>query len=342
MPNNSIYAPVPASYHDAVAQAINATFAGLKPQSLTPLRGGFSGAPIFTVVVEDQPYVLRVIRSDGLLTDPERQFACMTIAAKRGIAPPVYYADVQTGISITERVATQPITTALQSDPALLKRLGNLLHRLHTGPAFPVFQDPFQFIQSILATIAATKVSLPNTFQSYLARFEAVQTMLQPHLISAPCHNDVNLGNLLFDGSELWLIDWETACMADPLFDLATVIHWFGLTATQEAALLHAYFGAAPDEWQWAKLELMKQVSWCFYAMIYMMIALHLGQKTLPPTLEQEALPCFADAVRAIGNGTMKPYLPDTSFTFSLVIVNEALKAMNQPAFARACAIIGA
>jgi aminoglycoside phosphotransferase (APT) family kinase protein len=40
-------------------------------------------------------------------------------------------------------------------------------------------------------------------------------------------HNDVNPSNLVFDGTRVLLLDWDTAAPNDPLYDLATVAMFF-------------------------------------------------------------------------------------------------------------------
>jgi aminoglycoside phosphotransferase (APT) family kinase protein len=339
-PNASIYTPIPVALRDAVERAVRDVFQEAEPESLTLLVGGMSGTMLFKLVVARRVYVLRVVQARTALNDPERQFACVAIAAGVDVAPPVYYADAKAGICITGFVEGKPVRPALQADPSLAAHLGELLCRLHGGPAFPVFLDTLQSIQGGLNVLTAAGVSLPDLLRSYLARFEVVRAALGPHLASAPCHNDLNPKNLLFDGTRLWIIDWETACMGDPFFDLATAIHWFVLSPAQEAVLLGAYFGAEPDACQRAKLELMKQVSWCYYALVFWLLALQRGETVAPLMPEDKPLPSFAAAVRAVAAGTMNLESSANGLRFSLIIANEALGAMDRPEFARALATL--
>ena len=122
--------------------------------------------------------------------------------------------------------------------------------------------------------------------------------------------------------------------------DLATAIHWFVLAPAQEEALLRAYFGGEPDDWQRAKLELMKQVSWCFYAVVFLLLATEGGQTSPPAPPESAQLPGFADAVRAARAGTMSLQSPADMVRFSHIIANESLRAMARPEFAHALALL--
>jgi len=54
-------------------------------------------------------------------------------------------------------------------------------------------------------------------------------------------HNDLVLGNLMFDDRRLWLIDWEYSAMASPYWDLATLCNAANLDLQQSQRLLAVY-----------------------------------------------------------------------------------------------------
>ncbi|MFY0575903.1 hypothetical protein ACN28S_17430 [Cystobacter fuscus] len=162
MSNESLYALVPASRRDAVAAAIRETFESEESVVLTPLHGGYSGAPVLKLTVAGKPHVLRIIHAPSPLNDPKRHFACMTAAADQGLAPPMLFADDRTGICITAYIDTQPVRPVLDTDDGLA-RFGELLHRLHSGPAFPVFMDGLQLIQGAWGPCAGRSTPSPSS-----------------------------------------------------------------------------------------------------------------------------------------------------------------------------------
>lgn len=326
---------LPEALQARAAQAIAEAFPGAQPQSLEPLHGGLSGAPVYKLVVEGRAYVLRIILQQSMLNDPVRQLACLRLAAERGIAPPIQCANAELGVSISSFIAHESAIPALRRSDELVAHFGDLMRCLHAGPAFPVFLDAFQMIEGGLAHLAQQGVALPALTQATLAEFATVKQALGPHLVAAPCHNDINPGNVLYDGRRLWLIDWESACTGDPLFDLAGLIGWFVLDARQEATLLQAYFGRAPGEQELAKLALMKHVSWWFYAVVFLLLQpaelLAAGDDVDP-----EQLPSFAEMLGMVGRGELAMSDASTRLRMSLVLAKQSRDAMRQPAFRQA------
>ena len=334
---NTLLTTLPQAQQARAEQAIAQAFPGALPQTFEPLHGGLSGAPVYKLVVDGRAYVLRIILQQSMLDDPVRQLACLRLAAERGIAPPLEYANVELGLSISAFIAHQPAIPELKRSDELVAHFGGLMRRLHAGPAFPVFLDAFQMIEGGLAHLAGRGVALPALTQAALAEFETVRQTLQPHLVTAPCHNDLNPSNVLYDGRRLWLIDWESACAGDPLFDLAGLIGWFVLDARQEATLLRAYFGRAPGELELAKLALMKHVSWWFYAVVFLLL---LPDELLTNQVggNTELLPSFPELLATIGRGELAMSEPSTRLRMSLVLARQSRDAIQQPAFRQALA----
>jgi aminoglycoside phosphotransferase (APT) family kinase protein len=339
---STLLTALPSAIRAKAAQAIAAAFPGAEPQSLAPLHGGLSGSPVYKLVVDGRPFVMRIMQEVSLLHNPLRQLTSMQLASERSITPHVHYVDLELAVSISAFVEHQPALSNIRRDSGQAASFGALLRRLHSGPAFPEFLDGFQMIQGGLEQLAKAGVVLPSLLQEILAEYEPVTLALQPHLTSAPCHNDLNPGNVLYDGQRFWLIDWEGACMGDPMLDLAGVIHWFMLDARQEATLLQAYFQRSPNQQELAKLALMKQVSWCLYALIFLMTSMQGEQPRAAEPIDRRELPSFGEALGAIGRGEMRLQEADMRRRLSLVMAKQSLDEMSRPEFRQALAYLKA
>jgi Ser/Thr protein kinase RdoA (MazF antagonist) len=68
------------------------------------------------------------------------------------------------------------------------------------------------------------------------------------------CHGDLSIGNLLWDGEGLALIDWEFARDGDPAEDIAYLVAEQDLAPDLVAELAEGYVNADGDPWAFARL----------------------------------------------------------------------------------------
>ncbi len=62
----------------------------------------------------------------------------------------------------------------------------------------------------------------------------------------SPSHNDLNPGNVLWDGTRVWLVDWSASGITHPYYDLATISMFLLLADDAALALLAVQEGSAP------------------------------------------------------------------------------------------------
>ncbi|MGH9479847.1 MAG: phosphotransferase [Terriglobales bacterium] len=264
---------VPAVNTAAVGRALQAAFGVAAYDTIQPLAGGLSPGLVYRIEVRGCPYLLRINLSPT--SDPARWFACMGAAAAAGICPQVRYTSVDDRLSITDFVERRPLPRA-----EALRLLPPLLHAVHALPPFPPmarFPDYLDAGDSFVASWRAAG-TLPDPiaaeiFPAY-ARWRRAYTRETDDLVAS--HNDLNPNNILFDGTRVWLVDWEAAFLNHRYLDLAVVANFVAASAADEQHLLHAYFGQPATEYQCARFYLMQQFAHLFYA------ALLLGASSQP------------------------------------------------------------
>lgn len=227
----------------------------------------------FRVVVRGRAYLLRINTRAGDMT---RHFQCLRAAAEAGLAPRVWYTSADDRISITDFVEAVPLarTDALRLVPAALRTL----HALPPFPASP-FNTTCTFLlnqgpalDGVLQKFRAANILPEHDLNELLAqygRIAAAYTSLDPD--PAPSHNDLfKPDNILFDGSRLWLVDWEAAFQNDRYADLAVAANLLVANEAEEQIYLQEYFGAPPDARQAARFWLMKQLARIFYTIVFL------------------------------------------------------------------------
>ena len=263
---------IPQAKRAAVDRGLIAAFGTEVLDSAAPISGGLSGAGLFRIRVGGIAYVLRIEAPAHAFGDPVRGHACMRTAAEACLAPRVRYADAADGVAIMELIETRSIALDYPGDGGpLITELAQAVRALHATAPFPPLVDYLDGIDMLIGQFRAAPLLDPAALEPAFAGFAVLRAAYRTRpedLVSS--HNDLNPNNILYDGRRLWLIDWESAFLADRYVDLASVANWFGGDDRRDDQLLRTYFNAEPTPEQRARLHLMKQVNHLFYGLIFL------------------------------------------------------------------------
>jgi aminoglycoside phosphotransferase (APT) family kinase protein len=291
-------------------------------------------------VVNGRALLLRIImRTD----DPGRHFQCMRAAAEAGLAPAVLYTSIEDRISITSFVNTVPFarTVALRHLPATLRSL-------HELPRFPRVPDAINTSCLFLLTSEAAVAGLfakvraagvltgdeaDELFELY-KRLASAYPVRDMDLVSS--HNDLfKPDNILFDGSRVWLVDWEAAFLNDRYADLAVVANMIVRDEAEEFDFLREYFGQAPDAVQQARLFLMRQLAHLFYMLAFVFSASLAG-----PVRRSENTPGWALFQQQFWEGAMKLEDSASKVAYGMGHLKRLRQNARTPRFKEALSIV--
>lgn len=253
--------------------------------ALTCWRGGVKMAPLLggltnlSYVVEDagEKFVVRCggdIPAHHVFRDRERAASIAAHAA--GLSPEVVHAEP--GILVMRHVDGRTFAEAdLRAD---IPRLAPLLRKCHrcvgehfAGP--PNFFWVFHVIRDYGRTIAGSQ----SPFAVDVARYLDANRALEAAQVPMPIvfgHHDLLPGNVMDDGTRLWLIDWEYGGFGTALFDLANLSANGAFGEAEDEALLDAYFeGKVPRDLR-RSFQAMKAASALREAMWAMVSDIHL------------------------------------------------------------------
>jgi aminoglycoside phosphotransferase (APT) family kinase protein len=260
---------IPAEKRAAVTQALAAAFGSAQLEDVARLNGGLSGASIFRIRIASRDYLLRLDTPANAFGDAARAYACLAIAAEAEISPALRYADAIARVTIVDFIQAQPLGARPPTATPLPIDLAQTLAKLHRTPAFPPLVDYLEGMQALIARHRESRLLDAGVTEGVLGRYTGLAAVYRTRpedLVSS--HNDLNPGNILYDGERLWFVDWEAAFLADRYVDLATLANWFAFDPRVQAPLTASYFGAAPTAEQSARLHLMRLVNHIFYGMI--------------------------------------------------------------------------
>jgi len=269
LPPSAPKSPLPA----LVANALREAFAEQPVENFAPFQSGMSGASVFLVTVAGAEYVIKTldIARPGHQELAEREFACATIAGEHGVGPKVHYADADSGICISERIAA----TAAGRSPANIVRMANTLRRLHTGPAFPMRAKPLELLHYIDGMISDRwGEGLPGEL---IQGIGAITDATARFANTAPCHNDLNPSNIVTTADAFYFVDWATAGMADPFIDLAELGVFYFSRPEQRRTLLEAYLERTPNDEEIARITVVRALALGIYAAGFAFVAYSAG-----------------------------------------------------------------
>lgn len=265
---------IPQEKSEAVTRGLREAFGVTEFEDISRITGGHTSSLVFRIVVRGSPYLLKIVTRTE---DQTRHYTSMRAAAEAGVAPRVWYTNIEDKISIADFVEAEPLPVS-----EALVRLHVLLRTLHKLPPFG--RAPFNtsctfligkgpaldgFLQKFQAANILPKAESEEFFARY-AEVSAVYPHDDAEMVSS--HNDVfKPDNILFDGQRVWLVDWEAAFLNDRYADLAAVANHV-VANEEEMVFLQKYFGAAPDECQLARFHLIRQIAHLFYTMAFLFL----------------------------------------------------------------------
>ena len=332
--------PFPMTHRPAIDRALTGAFGTTSLEAAAPLSGGLSAAQVYKIRVGGIDYLLRVEGARDLFRDPGRWYGCMRTAAAAFLAPRVRHADPVDGVAIMDFIPEQSLSLDYVGDrTAMVTELAQAVRALHATPPFPPLMDYLDAMEGLIGQMRATGFTPAQTLSEPLALYGKVAQAyrgLPVDLVSS--HNDLNPRNILYDGARLWLIDWESAFLADRWVDLATLANFYTSNPGEEETLLRVYFGQAPDDAQRARLYLARQINHIFYAVMFLSGAAAERPGTVLPSVQAPAL---AALHQALGQGDDVLGSWEGRAAYGLARLNAAARNIADPACATALTILG-
>ena len=191
----------------------------------------------------------------------KQEWICSQFAALHGIAPKTVFYSPHNRVMITEYIETNGnIDFKDPNFPSLLCETLRKLHALQSSDFSPF--NPFTCIDDYLNKSLEKGVNIPDVMKERLIPFvHEIELLFGSFMQSVPCHLDLNKGNMLLEGSKLWLIDWEYGGLSDPFLDLSFFIVSRDLDEEGMTELLRIYLDKIPTQEEITKLYAM-----CFLA----------------------------------------------------------------------------
>jgi aminoglycoside phosphotransferase (APT) family kinase protein len=216
---------------------------------------------------------------------------------------------------------------ALYGDPrtrqVALEQLGRMLRRVHDLPLPPGAESrqPLDLLTMLWSGPLST-VPLP-AFTG-----EAVQRMLSEE---APArdrdpvlsHNDVNPTNLVYDGENLLLLDWDTAGPNDPLYDLAAISVFLRMDEGTCRTLLAAHDGKSVSALP-VRFAYFRRLVAVLCGVAFLHLAARSGPVGASGKETLESTPSLADFYQRLRTGAVNIASADGQRSFGFALLKES------------------
>ncbi|NKQ37508.1 MAG: phosphotransferase [Chloroflexi bacterium] len=221
-----------------------------KEVSIEPLSGGLTNSN-FKIVVDGSLFFVSLSgrHSELLGIDWTNKHYNARICGEAGLSPKVVQHFPEQRVLILEFLPLPLGSAESLRVIAGQRRLVHTLKRLHSGPGFWQEFDMFGLIEFYVATIQERGFELPGDYAAYRERIEKIGAALAPYREQlVPCHNDLVPENIMDDGNQVFLLDFDYSGNNDPCFDLGSISVEVGYDDAQVRELAKAYYGFVSEQ----------------------------------------------------------------------------------------------
>ena len=213
------------------------------------LSGGLSGADVWAVTTTRGHFVLRVTTGTAGASWA-KQLRIQRLAGAVGVAPPVLHVDEAAQAVVSVRA--QGIPLAAVGDPqqraSALASVVTQIRALHAlEPADLPERDPL-YEARVQHSIQRIRPGVPHWAAALDPLLDSLAAIVATDPRRVVSHLDLNPGNILWDGTRAWFVDWDVAGLAHPFYDLAVLAMFLNLDDAAAYRLLAAQEHGAVDE----------------------------------------------------------------------------------------------
>ena len=225
---------------------------------------------VFHVSLHGRVFALRLPKPDRLKKSRNyfSEYSNLSWANLYGLGPAIRYFDYEKGILLMDYFPGQPLHDVNLTE-GRLHLLGGLFSRLHQ---IPVCEYEYDVVGRKIDYLWSRFLKMPQTLRSKLIQVKSsVDEARQLLQSTAPdpcfCHNDLRGPNILVDGDEMLLIDWEYSGLGDPDVDVASFAHYMGLSDEQISTLSAGYGGNRSERLRIARIQVARPVITIYFSL---------------------------------------------------------------------------
>jgi aminoglycoside phosphotransferase (APT) family kinase protein len=294
-------------------------------RDVTPIQMGLSGAGVFAVTTDSGSYVLR--HTPGIdAAKWAQELAILRLVSDHGIAPRLEHIDDDARVTVSARIAAPP-PSAVFGDPAVRPRalasVVETLAKLHALPLDGVAANDPLFAARQGWRVQSARDGFPAWALPLADEIERCARALESDARRVLSHNDVNPGNILWDGERVWLVDWTASGATHPYYDLAGLAMFTMLGDDDALMLLAKQEGAAITPAQAETFRALRQIVAVLCGTIFMRLVPDLAS-VVPSRFEE--VPTIAQYYGMLMSGALSMQSAKGQALFGSALLRDALE----------------
>lgn len=291
---------------------------------IAKIAGGLSGAGVYRVEAAGRSYVLKIAGPHDPVDGWRARTAILRAAADAGVAPAVVHVDDERRAVVSERVVDRSFIARLNQPStrdAAIGELGATLRRVHAIPlpeGAAAGRTPRAFLEYMWTGLRG--FPLPAWTSDVVRR---VLDESPPPAERAPVlsHNDPNPSNLIYDGTRLLLLDWDTAGTNDPFHDLAAVAVFLRMDDATCAQLIAAHDEAPVAASLPATFVYLRRAIAALCGAMFLHVARASGHAGARGDETFELAPTLGDVHGSMSAGTLSARTPDGQWAYGQALL---------------------
>ncbi|MCH9630544.1 MAG: Thiamine kinase [Chlamydiia bacterium] len=232
--------------------------------------------PIGMIQIQETPYIVRTFNPKLSIESRKREILSYKKAGEHYLAPKIVYIDTDYKGYITEFITAPRSEYSDFKNPKAITKLGIYFKKLHSTETsnVPHTLGHHELILNNLNTLKIDDrspiLSSINEIRSFTQNASMILEKHYPNLCLT--HLDVFYHNLFQTDSGLQMIDWETAGLSLPCYDLAMASVYMQWSDKDDQLFLHSYYGRAPSQEELDLFYLAKVFSYFYEASVFLKV----------------------------------------------------------------------
>jgi thiamine kinase-like enzyme len=294
--------------------------------TITKVAAGLSGAGVHRVEAAGQSFVLKISSKDEPLARWHQKVHIQQLAANAGLSPRVIHTDEARRAVVSAFVVDRSFP-AFYLNPTTretaLGQLGRTLRRVHDLPLSPdaTARNPREFLADLWSGLE--DFALP-AFVGDAARRVLNEDAPARDRALVLSHNDVNPSNIVYDGENLLLLDWETAGPNDPFYDLAGISVFARMDDDTCQRMLAAYDGAPVSSLP-ARFAYNRRLVAALCGAMFLYMARLGGHAGATGAETLDSTPSLGEFYQRMQSGSLSAATPEGQWFFGLALVKASV-----------------